>query len=232
MFARVYLKCIRRMRFKLKTQQSGMTITKVICVGRNKTGTTSLEAFFTKVGYCVAPQHEGERLIFEAGFEPDDKFWAWMDKYEVFQDVPFSQTWFLPELVQRYPTAKFILTVREENAWYTSLTNHIFEHLGVSSEPSGINIVNAMKKDSYIAPGYAEALYTKTFGECEPGTVYDRVTHIRALKAHNSLVRELIDQSRLLELDVSAHGASEKICDFLGLPSELCCEMPWMNKRR
>lgn len=231
-FASKCTQVYRRVRFLVLSRLSGAYTGKIICVGRNKTGTTSMQTFFTNVGYSVAPQHEGEHLIFKADFKPDEQFWTWMDKYEVFQDVPFSHTWFLPELVKRYPAAKFILTVRDEQDWYASLTNHIFKHLGVSDDTDGEDIVNAIKNDTYIAKGYMEALYKKTYGQCEPNTVYDKTKHIHAYNQHNKSVRNMIDKSNLLELNVSEQGDAKQICEFLKLPSTICFEIPWENKRR
>ena len=86
----------RRCRLQLFGQSALRQNTKIFCIGRNKTGTTSLQTFFSQAGFRVAPQFAGEKLIYSCGFEPDDKFWQWVDSYEVFQDAPFSWTWLIP----------------------------------------------------------------------------------------------------------------------------------------
>lgn len=59
--------------------------------------------------------------------------WAgYIETAQVFQDVPFSTSRFLPWLVTRYPDALFIHVSRDADTWYRSLvSHHITRRLGI-----------------------------------------------------------------------------------------------------
>ena len=61
---------------------------KIFCIGRNKTGTTSVDAALRKLGYRVAPQEPAEWLT-EAWSKRDFKaLRRFCLRYDAFQDVP------------------------------------------------------------------------------------------------------------------------------------------------
>ncbi len=222
----------RRCRLQLFGQSALRQSTKIFCIGRNKTGTTSLQAFFSQAGFRVAPQVAGEKLIYNSGFEPDDKFWQWVDSYEVFQDAPFSWTWLIPELIQRYPDARFILSVRDGDDWFESLVNHQFEHLGLPTTASNEAIIERMKADTYVAPGYFYAAYVKQHGEPGSEPMYQREKMVSTTRHHNQEAQQLIPSDQLLTLDLSEHATTGLLCDFVGLPTRFKGPMPKANVRR
>jgi hypothetical protein len=70
---------------------------KFFCVGRNKTGTTSLKRAFEDLGFIVGRQYVAEELhdkyFFDGNYEPILKY---CKTAEVFQDVPFSHHEIIP----------------------------------------------------------------------------------------------------------------------------------------
>ena len=63
---------------------------KVFCIGRNKTGTTSLKLALQELGYKMGSQPQGERLIKDwknNNFSPIIELAKTAD---AFQDIPFS----------------------------------------------------------------------------------------------------------------------------------------------
>ena len=64
--------------------------------------------------------------------------------------MPFSWTWLITELIQRYPDARFILSVRDGDDWFESLVNHQFEHLGLPTTASNEAIIERMKADTLL----------------------------------------------------------------------------------
>lgn len=64
---------------------------KYFCIGRNKTGTTSLKRAFEDLGYPVGNQRKAEILTsqyyFDGNFEPIINY---CKTAQIFQDVPFS----------------------------------------------------------------------------------------------------------------------------------------------
>ena len=224
---------VNRIRLLVYAQRKDVLATKIFCVGRNKTGTTSLEHFFRSAGFRVAPQAKAEALIYKCQFEPDDRFWAWIEKYEVFQDAPFSWSWFFSLLVERYPDARFILSVRDERDWYVSYVEDQLKHLGLSRDASEADILAAISTDSYIAPGYRMAVMQKIYGE--DNIVAPLMGPQRAIDdyhQHNQLVRNTLMVGQLLEINLSEHASTYVLCEFLGLPKRFEGEMPRANVNR
>lgn len=205
---------------------------KVFCIGRNKTGTTSLQTFFSEAGFRVAPQWRGETLIHHSRFSPSDEFWRWVERYEVFQDAPFSWTWFLPLLINRYPDALYVLSVRDEEDWFESLINHHYEHLQLPRTASNEEIKAKMQADTYIAPGYMYDSYIKQYGEPGIEPMYDKTRLIDGFRQHNLLAQSLVPDSQLLLLDVASSSSASSLCEFLGLPPSFGGSMPKTNVRR
>ena len=95
---------------------------KVFCIGFQKTGTTSLFAALTDLGYNTASvigrdltaealRENSARLCLEAA-----------EQYDAVQDMPWPL--FFRELDTAYPGSKFVLTTREPTSWFGSIEKH------------------------------------------------------------------------------------------------------------
>lgn len=95
---------------------------KVFCVGFQKTGTTSLYAALTMLGYrtaaVVGRDLTAERLADEGAALCIET----MKKFDAAQDMPWPL--FFRELDAAYPGSKFILTVRDKERWFSSIEGH------------------------------------------------------------------------------------------------------------
>ena len=95
---------------------------KVFCIGRNKTGTTSIGKALTLLGFTLGKQSIAERLM-EDWRKRD--FWhiiLYCRFADAFQDVPFSLDYTYQVLDEAFPNAKFLLTIRNNSEeWYQSL---------------------------------------------------------------------------------------------------------------
>ena len=222
----------RRLRLITSGYYHGAFRGKIFCIGRNKTGTTSLENLFRLLGYKVANQWRSERLIYEARFIPDGRFWRWVDSHQVFQDSPFNTHWLLPELIHRYPNARFILSVRARNEWLASLINHHAEHLNLTGSESPDAVRQAMLADSYVGPGYWYSAFTKNHPHAATIHPYDSASLLSDYDKYHKLVRTIIPVEQLLEIDISKEADSNKIVEFLGLPPSFNVAMPKLNQRR
>ena len=223
-----------RSRLKLVTlgYHHGGFCGKIFCIGRNKTGTTSLENLFLKLGYKVANQQRSERLIFEDNFNPSPRFWRWVDSHQVFQDSPFNTLWLLPELIKRYPKAKFILSTRDKQEWLASLINHHREHLQLDGTESPDDVRQAMKTDNYIGQGYWYAAFTKNHPFATTIHPYDPDSLLSDFDKYHELIAAVIPAEQLLEIDVSQETDSSKVVAFLDLPPSFNIAMPKLNQRR
>jgi len=105
---------------------------KVFCVGFQKTGTTSLFAALSELGYRTAAvigrdlsaaelQKNGGKLCVETA-----------RNFDAVQDMPWPL--FYQDLDSAYPKSKFILTVRDAESWFGSIEKHF------GSEPSTMHL--------------------------------------------------------------------------------------------
>lgn len=132
---------------------SGNQKQKIFCIGHNKTGTSSLGFALHEFGYKMGHQPTAERLL---PYYAKKKDWKHILEYcktaQAFQDAPFSwpETW--KALVKAYPNAKFILTYRDEEKWYKSITSF---HKIIWGQ--GIRVPNAtdLKNANYRYKGWA-----------------------------------------------------------------------------
>jgi hypothetical protein len=91
---------------------------KVIGVGLNKTGTKTLRAYLTKMGY---KHHTYDLPLFKEYRKGNlEAIFKVMEEYDSFEDWPWPLMY--KEIDERYPDAKFILTFRKSpEVWYKSL---------------------------------------------------------------------------------------------------------------
>lgn len=209
---------------------SGGLPPKVFCVGANKTGTTSIEQVFRGLGLKVAPQYRVEKYFYDVDFDLKcELFWRWIDKFEAFQDAPFSWSWVLPELIRRYPNACYVLTTRNVDQWYTSIKTHHFHELGLSVDASGADIMNAITRCTYISPGYFEKALARLHGPIGIDSLYSEDIWKKHYINHVSVARSLLKGKRFLEISLSEETDTSKICHLLGLPSFFARQMPHLN---
>jgi len=127
-------------------------------------------------------------------------------EYEATVDAPAC--FYFEELVQEFPKAKIILTVRDAGRWYESMMTLV--HLSNRVRPLG-----------YIIPKLGRYL-NLTFDILDkflPGyETHDKGKLIQTFDEHNAAVKRLVPKDRLLIFQVE--DGWEPLCTFLG------CEIP------
>ena len=94
---------------------------KIFGLGLNKTGTTTLGYCFSQLGYKHLSCLRDLLIAYREG-RLEDVF-AVIDQYDTFEDWPYPLMY--RELYNRYPDAKFVLTVRRDaDTWLRSLKKH------------------------------------------------------------------------------------------------------------
>ena len=94
---------------------------KIFGIGLNKTGTKTLGTCLQSLGYDHQSYDEDLTLEFIAGRM--DRVWDTADRHESFEDWPWPLIY--GDLAERYPDARFILTVRSSaETWLRSLARH------------------------------------------------------------------------------------------------------------
>lgn len=94
---------------------------KIVGVGLNKTGTTTLGVCLHQWGLKhLSFSTSGFQLYREHNFE---EIWRIVDRYDSFEDWPWPLMY--REMDQQYPGSRFILTTRQSSEkWFDSLCKH------------------------------------------------------------------------------------------------------------
>lgn len=172
---------IRRLRF-------GRPQAKVFCVGFQKTGTTSLQYALSLMGYRVAGIMDASPLDTPEALHAEAL--RLLPQFDAFADNPWPL--YFREFDEMFSGAKFILTTRDPDRWYTS----VCKHFGA----------NGSKMRDWV------------YGAATP--VDNRSAYVDRLVDHQQAVRaHFADRpDDLLEFDVTAgHGWTE-LCSFLDRP--------------
>jgi len=178
---------------------------RVIGAGCGRTGTASLKAALERLlgAPCYHmlevfqhPEHAPLWHQAALGREPD---WDELLRgYVAAVDWPAAAFW--PELMQAWPDALVLLSVRDPEAWWASASETIFPSL--DSNP--------------FATAEWKEMIAAMFQERWGADVSDREASIAAFNKHNAQVRATVPARRLLEW--RATEGWEPICRALGLP--------------
>jgi sulfotransferase family protein len=182
----------------------------VIGNGFGRTGTTSLKAALEHLGF--APCHTMLGL-----FEDPDSIDAWQAasrgepvdwqqvyaKYRSTVDWPGARFW--RGIVEAFPQAKVILTVREPHAWYESVRDSIYA-ASMAPLTEGVDPLYAR-----IWQMSRQVVWDGVFD----GRFADRDHALAVYEAHNEAVRREVDPDRLLVFEVTQGW--EPLCGFLGV---------------
>jgi len=96
-------------------------LSKIINLGFQKTGTSSIEAAMRILGYSVCSSRP--EFLFPILNQQWDVVFTEADNYDCLSDHPWPQL--LEQLDERYLGAKYILTEREIESWFKSVNHHI-----------------------------------------------------------------------------------------------------------
>lgn len=182
----------------------------IIGAGMGRTGTLSLKVALEELGFgpCYhmmeVVKHQEFAAYWENAMDEDVVDWARIfDGYQSTVDWPAAH--FYKELADFYPDAKIILTERDPERWFTSMSSTIFNALNRAKAATGEIPSPQMQM--------AEKLVRRhIFGE----DFADRDKVIAVFEAYNDEVKRVIPAERLLVYRVSDGWAP--LCAFLGRP--------------
>ncbi|HEY5336880.1 MAG TPA: sulfotransferase [Rhizomicrobium sp.] len=182
---------------------------RAIGAGFGRTGTLSLKLALEQLGFSPCyhmvevfahPEHNATWIDAAEGRPVDwERFLA---AYDAGVDWPICNFW--RELADVFPQAKFILTERDAEAWYKSISQTIIASMSRTVE-SGDPVLRSQAKMGKLVVG--EKAFGNNFGK-------DHV--IAAYKRHNQAVKDTLPASRLLIYDAPMGWAP--LCEFLGVP--------------
>ncbi len=196
---------------------------KVIGVGFGRTGTSSLAQALDRLGFgpcyhmftVVSQPYRIQHWLDAARHGTAD----WDGMFAGFETVlDFPAVAFWRELVDHYPQAKVILTVRDPERWYDSATRTIFRN-AIALERSSLPQRAAFGLVTRLSPDFARftrmvdaTVVRRLFG----GPLGDRTRAVDAFRRHVAAVRAHVPDDRLLVYDVSTGWSP--LCGFLGVP--------------
>ena len=195
---------------------------RVIGAGFGRTGTTSLKSALETLGFdpcyhmteVFANPRDAETWRAAWRGEPVD--WdAMLGPYEAAVDWPACT--FYAELMERYPEAKVLLSVRDPERWYESTRSTIYEMSRVTRDSRTARVAFGLMSLLFFG-GFArtgageEIIWNGTFD----GRFEDRAHAIGVLERHNEEVRRRVPPERLLVYEVKEGWGP--LCEFLGVP--------------
>jgi hypothetical protein len=183
----------------------------LIGAGLGRTGTLSLKAALERIGYgpCyhmmeILGRPERARQWLQPTRNGARDWDAIFHGYRATVDWPAAAFW--RELVERYPDAKVVLSLRDADRWYDSVMNTIYPVITQGPPERAPAILREFHEMFY------GLLFEKTFA----GRLADRAHAKRVFEQHNQAVIDAIPASRLLVYHPG--DGWEPICRFLGVP--------------
>ena len=184
---------------------------KVVGAGFGRTGTLSLKIALERIGFgpCYhmmevfpRPEHVARwhRLAFEQSMDWDEIFRG----FHATVDWPAARWW--REIAAHFPEAKVLLSVRDPEAWYKSVTDTIYQPM---KSPAPDGAPELVRLQSEMA---RKAILSETFDN----RFEDKAHAIEVFQKHNQAVRDAIDPARLLVFDVREGWGP--LCRFLEVP--------------
>lgn len=213
------------------------TYSKVFGIGANKTGTTTLERVLKDFGLNMPRQELQIASIFnQVKFGNYREVKNFVDMYDAFQDQPFSSGINYAVVDALFPGSKFILTVREPEAWFDSLLSFTCSVFNVTQKELNEKV---LEKSDYCFRGFwkasviPEVLKISDYTSVEDWSLFLKKDHfIQSYSQRNSAVihyfRERPDD--LLVIDLTKEETTRKINEFLGIPKEYTFKMPHLNQ--
>ncbi len=200
---------------------------KIFCIGRNKTGTTSLQKALADLGYILGDQARAELLIDDYKARRFARLIEYCSTAQAFQDIPFSLPYTFITMDQAFPGSKFILTIRDSaEQWYQSLTRFHSKLFGNGTIPTRWDLENA----AYRHRGYMWKAMLVAHDAPE-NDLYNKEALIKSYEHHNDSVLGYFRfrKDDLLVINPSDKDSYARLCDFLE-KKPLYEHFPWENK--
>ena len=175
---------------------------KIFGIGFHKTGTSSLSSALRNLGYrTIHGDPRGswpganEGVTLSRLIDSGDYALPTFALFDAFVDNPYFSIW--PKLIENFPRAKFILTLRDERTWIESCVKY---YAGRRIRP-----MRAWVFGKYADPASSPAA---------------RDFWLNLYRRHNQAVSAYFadEDERLLTLNFSEGDGWEKLCAFLGAP--------------
>jgi hypothetical protein len=194
---------------------------KILGVGLSRTGTSSLQAALEILGFRC--RHYDIKRLHDVldGSNPCPDFRRY-DDIDALVDLPTA--YFYDELTVAYPDCKCILTIRNIDDWWRSISRHFNQHYKLPL-PEFIYFRARLKRHAMrlFSLHHADPIYDYNFFVTQlRNYVYGSSTpheylYRKKYTEHNERVVRKIPFDRLLIMDIPGGDGWEKLCPFLGV---------------
>ena len=221
------------------TVRSNKNFSKIFCIGSNKTGTTSLAATLEIYGYStpnqISQEMEISKQTYLGNYLPLKEF---VNKYDVFQDLPFSIDHYYIVADTLFPNSKFILTERDPEEWFNSM--QIYD-----KKKYNINDLDKIKEEdindkfNYLFEGYRKSTMQKYISRVENNKViydwnllYNKERYIKYYNERNNQIIKYFNNRKndFLILNLKKDKDTKNLCEFLNIPTKFKFNFPHLNK--
>lgn len=191
----------------------------VIGAGFGRTGTMSLKLALEQLdfGPCYhmteIVKNPGHARLWRSAHSGQPTDWTELfGRYRATVDWPGCH--YYRELMDAFPDAKVILTIREPDQWYESMANTLYS-LQVAAEARLLDR-QEQRESRPAAPPAPGAPGARIWRDTFSGRFEDRAHAIEVFERHNAEVVRTVPPSRLLIYQVSQGWGP--LCAFLGVP--------------
>jgi hypothetical protein len=205
---------------------------KIIGAGFGRTGTLSMKAALEELGFgpCyhmteVFFNHPEHAPLWEAAARGETVNWR-----ELLKDYQATVDWpgctFYKELMQIYPDAKVLLTVRDPEKWYESALSTIYQGTSRAHAPFLRRLLRRLRPNMLKSVQMINTLiWEGTFN----GNFADKQYAIEIFNQHIEDVKKVVPPERLLVYNVKEGW--EPLCTFLGVEVPKHKPFPHLNDR-
>jgi hypothetical protein len=202
---------------------------KIFCIGRNKTGTTSVTLAFKELGYIIGEQDVAEHLFekhyLTGNYQPIIDY---CKSAQVFQDVPFSFYQMIPILDQAFPNSKFILTIRDTpEQWHRSFVKYYSKGVGIKDRPATYDELNTKH---YVSDTFRANFIVKAHSTTKESP-FDQEKLMSIYNEHNDYIAQYFHKrpNDLLTINIAEKSSFNEFLAFINERSETT-QFPWENK--
>lgn len=214
---------------------------KIICVGLNKTGTSSLTENLKKLNLKVWGDSSNgiDNLDFNLLSFHNKSIGYTIDLIEktdadFFQDIPFSCPSISERIINIFPQAKYILTVRENSDKWVKSVKNFWKNYFVNEEFKYNMIIgyhNDLYGNKFNNPTYLFNMFETWDIHQYEGDIDEKLTkvyenHINSVR--NTLINNNCDW---IEIDVSKKGELKKLTEWLNIENNEE-DFLWINKTK
>ena len=183
---------------------------RILGAGLGRTGTHSLQLALNRLGFgpCyhmfeVAKNPGHEEIWLEA---MADKPVDWQELFKGYQSaVDWPSAMFVPQLLDVFPDARIILTLRDPEDWYESIRKSIFTSLEI--EGKILSMLGSRQKNMV-----SQFVFDKVFS----GRHKDKQYVLDVYHEHVKNVEQWVPAESLLKYRVTEGW--QPLCSFLGVP--------------